>query len=121
MSVVIIGGHERMVTQYEEICRSYGCKAKVMAKEKGGFKKKIGVPDLIILFTNTVSHKMVILHGRVKISFGLISICYHTIIFIKILSTQNRSSLFSGNSCFGLRESGMETMAAALRLLCCMG
>ena len=59
MSVVIIGGHERMVTQYEEICRSYGCKAKVMAKETGGFKKKIGVPDLIILFTNTVSHKMV--------------------------------------------------------------
>lgn len=59
MSVVIIGGHERMVSQYEEICRAYGCKAKVMAKEKGGFKKKIGAPDLMILFTNTVSHKMV--------------------------------------------------------------
>ncbi|MCU6762721.1 Uncharacterized protein conserved in bacteria (DUF2325) [uncultured Roseburia sp.] len=59
MSVVIIGGHERMVSQYENICREYGCKAKVMVKEKGGFKKKVGVPDLIILFTNTVSHKMV--------------------------------------------------------------
>ncbi len=59
MSIVIIGGHERMVTQYEEICKAYGCKAKVFAKEKGNFKKKIGDPDLMILFTNTVSHKMV--------------------------------------------------------------
>lgn len=59
MSVVIIGGHERMSSQYEEICKSYGCKAKVLVKEKGSCKKKIGMPDLIILFTGTVSHKMV--------------------------------------------------------------
>lgn len=59
MSVVIIGGNECMVGQYEKICKDYGCKAKVFAKEHGGFKKKIGTPDLMILFTNTVSHKMV--------------------------------------------------------------
>ena len=34
-------------------------KAKVFVKEKSGFGKKIGNPDLMILFTNTVSHKMV--------------------------------------------------------------
>ena len=33
MSVVIIGGNERMVTQYENICKEHGCKAKVFAKE----------------------------------------------------------------------------------------
>ena len=55
MSVVIIGGNERMVCQY-----TYGCKAKVFPKEHGSVKKKIGNPDLMILFTNTVSHKMVI-------------------------------------------------------------
>ena len=60
MSVVIIGGNERMVTQYENICKEHGCKAKVFAKEHGSVKKKIGNPDLMILFTNTVSHKMVI-------------------------------------------------------------
>ena len=60
MSVVIIGGNERMVCQYENICREYGCKAKVFAKENGSLKKKMGRPDLLILFTNTVSHKMVI-------------------------------------------------------------
>lgn len=59
MSVVIIGGNECMVCQYEKICKNHGCKAKVFVKEKSGFKKKIGTPDLMIIFTNTVSHKMV--------------------------------------------------------------
>lgn len=58
MSIVIVGGNERMVCQYEDICKNYGCKAKVFAKEKGMLRKKIGCPDLMILFTNTVSHKM---------------------------------------------------------------
>ena len=29
MSVVIIGGHDRMVEQYKTICREHKCKAKV--------------------------------------------------------------------------------------------
>lgn len=51
MSVVIIGGNECMVCQYEKICKDYGCKAKVFAKEKGCLRKKLGNPDLMILFT----------------------------------------------------------------------
>lgn len=58
MSIVIIGGNECMVCQYEKICKQHGCRAKVFAKEKGSFRKKLGSPDLMILFTNTVSHKM---------------------------------------------------------------
>ena len=60
MSVVIIGGNERMVCQYTDICKDYGCKAKVFPKEHDSVKKKIGNPELMILFTNTVSHNMVI-------------------------------------------------------------
>jgi len=48
----------RMATQYEDICKCYGCKAKVFCKENGSLKKKMGCPDLLILFTSTVSHKM---------------------------------------------------------------
>jgi hypothetical protein len=48
-----------MVCQYEEICKKHGCKSKIFVKERSGFKKKIGSPDMMILFTNTVSHKMV--------------------------------------------------------------
>lgn len=59
MSIVIIGGHERMERQYAEICSEYGCRAKVYTKESGALKKKLGTPDLLICFTTTVSHKMV--------------------------------------------------------------
>jgi len=58
MNIVIVGGNERMVCQYSEICKSYGCRAKVFAKENG-MKRKLGCPDLLILFTSTVSHAMV--------------------------------------------------------------
>ncbi len=60
MSVVIVGGNECMVCAYQDICKKYGCKAKVFPKEKSSMKKKIGTPDLLILFTNTVSHKMML-------------------------------------------------------------
>ena len=59
MSVVIIGGNERMEQQYKEICKRYRCKAKVFTRMSGNLKTQIGQPDLIILFTSTVAHKMV--------------------------------------------------------------
>ena len=59
MSVVIVGGHDRMVHQYKKICKEYKCKAKVFTQMSGNLSEKIGSPDLLILFTNTVSHKMV--------------------------------------------------------------
>lgn len=59
MSVVIVGGHDRMVCQYKKICKEYNCKAKVFTQMCGNLSSKIGNPDLVILFTNTVSHKMV--------------------------------------------------------------
>ena len=49
-----------MEDKYRTICKSYGYKAKVFTKESGAIKKKIGSPNLMILFTNTVSHKMVL-------------------------------------------------------------
>jgi hypothetical protein len=58
MSVVIIGGHDCMACRYKDICKEYGCKAKVYTKTDGSLEGKIGTPDLIVLFTNPVSHKM---------------------------------------------------------------
>lgn len=60
MSVVIVGGNEKMACRYIDVCKCYGCEAKVFVKESGSLKKKMGSPDLLILFTDTVSHKMVI-------------------------------------------------------------
>lgn len=59
MSVVIVGGHDRMVCQYKKICKEYNCKAKIFTQMTAKLKDQIGTPDLVILFTNTVSHKMV--------------------------------------------------------------
>ena len=59
MSVVIIGGHDRMVSQYKKICKNYHCKAKVFTQMSASLDKQIGRPDLLVLFTNTVSHKMI--------------------------------------------------------------
>lgn len=59
MSVVIIGGNERMEQQYKQICKKYRYKAKVFTRMSGNLKTQIGQPDLIILFTSTVAHKMV--------------------------------------------------------------
>lgn len=58
MSVVIIGGNECMTRQYIDLCGEYRCKAKVYPKMKSSMKN-FGSPDLLVLFTNTVSHKMV--------------------------------------------------------------
>ena len=58
MSVVIIGGHDRMVSQYKKICKSYKCKVKVFTHMGADFNKQIGCPDLLVLFTGTVSHKL---------------------------------------------------------------
>lgn len=68
MSVVIIGGNERMERTYKELCQSYGCCAKVFTKTRGGLRNKIGNPDLLVLFTSTMSHQM--LHGALNETRG---------------------------------------------------
>lgn len=59
MSVVIIGGHERMENRYKEICKKYHHKPKIFTKIRSGLGRQIGDPDLVILFTATTSHEMV--------------------------------------------------------------
>ena len=59
MSVVIVGGHDRMGRQYMDICKKFNYKGKVFTQLPGNFKGQIGQADLIILFTSTVSHIMV--------------------------------------------------------------
>ena len=64
MSVVIVGGNECMERRYKELCQAYQCEAKIFTKPRGGLKNKLGSPDLMIFFTNTMSHKM--LHGAMS-------------------------------------------------------
>ena len=57
MSVVIVGGNECMERRYKDLCSEYQCHAEVYTKT-GNMNGKIGNPDLLVLFTGTMSHKM---------------------------------------------------------------
>ena len=59
MSVVIIGGNECMERKYREMCSRFGCRSKVFCKPGADMKNRIGRPAVLILFTHTVSHKLV--------------------------------------------------------------
>ena len=43
MSVVIVGGHDRMVGQYKKICKNYKCKAKVFTQPSSNLREKIEI------------------------------------------------------------------------------
>ena len=58
MSIVVIGGNERMESCYKSIAKSFGYKTKIYTKMSRKMSKSIGEPDAIIIFTSTVSHKM---------------------------------------------------------------
>lgn len=60
MSIVLVGGHERMQDEYKMIGNKHGHKIKVFTQMTPRFDKSIGAPDAIVLFTSTVSHKMVL-------------------------------------------------------------
>ena len=58
MSIVIVGGNERMARRYKDLCGKYKCDAKVYTKMNDGLQRGVGDPDLMVLFTGTMSHKM---------------------------------------------------------------
>ena len=53
MSVVIIGGHDRMVCTYKDICRQFNCTAKVFTQQPANLRTQIGRPDLLQMTKNT--------------------------------------------------------------------
>ena len=57
MSVVIVGGHDRMVCYYKKICKQYRCKAKVFTQMPADLNKKIGTPDLLVFWKNSAYKK----------------------------------------------------------------
>lgn len=59
MSIVVIGGHDRMHSEYLGICSKRGHRVKVFTQMPARLGKVIGTPDGIVLFTSTVSHQMI--------------------------------------------------------------
>lgn len=59
MSIVLVGGHDKMHNAYKDVCHKHGHFIKVYTQMPARFDKAIGNPDGIVLFTRTVSHKMI--------------------------------------------------------------
>lgn len=59
MSILLIGGLDRMEKDYVHIGSKRGHNVKVYTQLPTRFEKVIGAPDGIVLFTGTVSHAMV--------------------------------------------------------------
>ena len=60
VTVVVVGGNERMKKDYISLAKEKGYKAKVFLNMSSKVKKCLGDPDAIVIFTSVVSHKMVI-------------------------------------------------------------
>ena len=59
MSIVILGGNECMERRYMDLCQSCRCRAMGYVKAGGCEKNKLGENEVTIVFTSTMSHKMV--------------------------------------------------------------
>ncbi|MDR3325099.1 MAG: DUF2325 domain-containing protein [Spirochaetaceae bacterium] len=77
MSVVIVGGHDRMHCQYKDICKEFGCKAKVFTEKKCPLERLMGNPDLIVLITNPVSHGMAAIARKEAANKGITLVQSH--------------------------------------------
>ncbi len=58
MSIVIFGGHDRMERIYIDEAKKLGVRAKVYTYGRNDVEKSVGSSDGILIFTDTISHKI---------------------------------------------------------------
>ena len=56
MCIALIGGMDRLHANYMATARAAGHEIKCIAKNEKNFTGKIGKPDLVLIFTNKISH-----------------------------------------------------------------
>lgn len=57
MSVTLIGGMDRLKSDYISAAMEHGCTLKCISRNERNFMDKIGNPDRLIVFTNKISHE----------------------------------------------------------------
>jgi hypothetical protein len=67
-----------MHCQYKDICQEFGCKVKVFTQKKCNLDCLIGSPDLIVLFTNPVSHGMAVIARKEAANRGITLVQSHS-------------------------------------------
>ena len=57
MSVVVVGGNDRMATRYKDICKSYNCKAKHRNEKANPIIAGTHAPALKVYHSEPHSHQ----------------------------------------------------------------
>lgn len=58
MTLLVVGGNERMKRDYINLGKEKGYKTKVILNMSSRALKDIGRPNAVVMFTSTVSHKL---------------------------------------------------------------
>ena len=69
MCIGLIGGMDRLRRDYLDVAAGSGCEMKIFTGKERHIGEKLGQPDMLILFTNKVSHaarREVMAHARSK-------------------------------------------------------
>jgi hypothetical protein len=57
MSIVLVGGMDRLGAQYQKEAKKLGMQLEVFSQLENNMSKRIRAADAVIIFTNMVSHK----------------------------------------------------------------
>lgn len=57
MCVTLIGGMDRLRSSYMAAAREHGHTLKCISRNEANFQDKTGNPDMLIIFTNKISHE----------------------------------------------------------------
>jgi len=57
MSIVVLGGMDRLERQYVDEGEKHGIKLKIFSRLEGNLSSRLGFPDAFIIFTGKISHK----------------------------------------------------------------
>jgi len=57
MSVVLVGGMDRLGNQYRKEAKRMGMKLRIFNQSENDLEGKIGSADAVVIFTNKVSHQ----------------------------------------------------------------
>ena len=58
MTLLVVGGNERMKRDYINLGKEKGYKTKVILNMSSKILKDFGTPNAVVMFTSTVSHKL---------------------------------------------------------------
>lgn len=100
MCITLVGGMDRLKPDYMQTCKEAGHEVKCITKNERNFTGKIGNPNLILVFTNKISHsardKAILIAKRKGIPLEMLHSCGVSSLK-QFLRESSRKKIFSDN------------------------